>query len=129
MSVATNVSDGSSEAMVATAPTERAPGDENVELTLIDCDIHQAVSGDSSLFPYLPRQYVEYIKDFGEMMPGVGYTNMPGRGARTDLWVDTTVNPATLPEVCIEKHLDRYDIDYGILTGGPYNAAVHPDAD
>jgi predicted TIM-barrel fold metal-dependent hydrolase len=96
---------------------------------IIDVDVHHAFPDSTSLFPYLPRQYVEYIKDFGDLMPGVGYTNMPGKGARTDLWVGTTINPSTVPEVCIEKHLDRYEIDYGILTGGPYNAAVHPDAD
>src|SRR4051812_23898867 len=72
---------------------------------IIDVDVHHAFLDSTPLFPYLPRQYVEYIKDFGDMMPGVGYTNMPGRGARTDLWVGTTINPSTVPEVCIEKHL------------------------
>ncbi len=34
-------------------------------LHLIDCDIHQAVTPNQDLFPYLPRQYAEYITDFG----------------------------------------------------------------
>jgi predicted TIM-barrel fold metal-dependent hydrolase len=96
---------------------------------IIDCDVHHSFLDSSTLFPYLPRQYVEYIKDFGEMMPNVGYTNVPGRGARHDLWVGTEVNPSTVPEVCIEKHLDLYEIDLAILTGGPYFTAVHPDVD
>ena len=39
------------------------------------------------------------------------------------------INPSTVPEVCMEKHLDLYDIDLAILTGGPYFTAVHPDVD
>lgn len=96
---------------------------------IIDCDVHHQYGKPETLFPYLPRHYVEYIKDFGPMMPGIGYTNMPGSGARTDLWTDKEINPATQPSVCIEKHLDVYDIGIGVLTGGPYAAAVHPDAD
>ncbi|MGB5052262.1 MAG: hypothetical protein WBO46_25155, partial [Caldilineaceae bacterium] len=96
---------------------------------IVDCDVHHQYDKPETLFPYLPRHYVEYIKDFGPMMPGIGYTNMPGNGARTDLWTDSEVNPATQPSVCIEKHLNVYDIAIGVLTGGPYAAAVHPDAD
>ncbi|MEZ4833900.1 MAG: hypothetical protein R2873_18275 [Caldilineaceae bacterium] len=62
-------------------------------------------------------------------MPGLGYTNVPGSGARHDLWVGQETNPATVPQVCIEKHLNVYDIDVAVLTGGPYAAAVHPDPD
>ncbi len=96
---------------------------------IIDCDVHHQYDKPETIFPYLPRHYVEYIKDFGPMMPGIGYTNMPGSGARHDLWIDKEVNPATQPAVCIEKHLNVYDIGIGVLTGGPYAAAVHPDAD
>lgn len=100
-----------------------------VQIGIIDCDVHHQFDAPSTLFPYLPRHYVEYIKDFGSMMPGLGYTNVPGNGARHDLWVGQEINPSTVPEVCIEKHLDVYDIDLAVLTGGPYAAAVHPDAD
>lgn len=101
----------------------------NQATRIIDCDVHHSFLESTALFPYLPRQYVEYIKDFGDMMPGIGYTNVPGRGARHDLWVGTEINPSTVPEVCIEKHLDHYEIDLAILTGGPYAAGVHPDVD
>lgn len=47
-------------------------------LHLIDCDIHQAVTPNQDLFPYLPRQYAEYITDFGSMAPAVGYTRSVG---------------------------------------------------
>jgi predicted TIM-barrel fold metal-dependent hydrolase len=98
-------------------------------LAIIDCDVHHQFDKTEVLFPYLPRHYVEWIKDFGSMMPGIGYTNMPGSGARVDLWDGKDINPATVPEVVITDHLDKYAIDLAILTGGPYSAAVHPDVD
>ena len=85
----------------------------------VDCDVHHSAGKGDALYPYLPRHYVEYIKDFGNMMPRLGYTNMPGGGARKDLWDDPKESPNPRPEVCIEKHLNVYDIDYAILSGGP----------
>ncbi len=98
---------------------------------IIDCDVHHNVGKSEELFPFLPRQYVEQIQDFGSMMPGLGYTNMPGKGSRHDLWaeIDGDESPGTRIDVCVEKHLDRYDIDLGVLTGGPYAAAVHHNPD
>ena len=95
----------------------------------IDVDVHHQFDKPEVLFPYLPRQYVEYIKDFGTMMPGIGYTNMPGSGARHDLWDGKDINPSTDPDVLIERHIDKYDLELAVLTGGPYAAAVHPDPD
>jgi predicted TIM-barrel fold metal-dependent hydrolase len=65
------------------------------------------------------------------MMPSIGYTNMPGKGARHDLWAAAKgdANPSTSKEMAIEQHLDRYKIDVAVLTGGPYAAAVHPNPD
>ena len=114
--------------------SEKRPGSvrsgEN-SIGLIDCDVHQAFSEISTLFPYLPRQYVEQIEDFGPMLPVLGQTNMPGKGARTDLWEDPEVNPSTQPEVCRVKHLDTYGVEVAVLTGGmgPYSAAVHSNPD
>lgn len=106
-----------------------APKKPKSALGIIDCDVHHQFDKPEVLFPYLPRHYIEWIKDFGAMMPGIGYTNMPGSGARVDLWDGKDINPATVPEVAITDHLDRYGIDIAILTGGPYSAAVHPDVD
>ena len=117
-------------AAIAEAPTPTL--DASKRIRLIDCDVHHNLPEKEALFPYLPRQYVEYIKDFGPMMPGLGYTNVPGNGARDDLWEDTTYsgpNPATLPEVAITRHLDEYQVDVAVLTGGPYSMAVHHDPD
>lgn len=98
---------------------------------IVDCDVHHNLPDAEALFPYLPRQYVEQIKDFGSMMPSLGYTNVPGSGARDDLWVDSPdVNPATRPDVAIRKHLDIYNVEVAVLTGGAtYGATVHHNAD
>ena len=63
------------------------------------------------------------------MMPSLGHTNMPGKGSRQDLWVGQDTNPTTLVDVARQKHLDAYDIDIAVLTGGPYGAAVHSNPD
>ena len=111
------------------SPEATAISEAQTSTRIIDCDVHHSFPDSTALFPYLPRQYIEYIKDFGDMMPNVGYTNVPGRGARHDLWVGAEANPSTVPEVCIEKHLNLYEIDLAILTGGPYGTGVHPDVD
>ena len=115
--------------MVATVPRDQASNDETTSFNLIDCDIHHTPVEDANLFQYLERQYVEYVKDFGSMMPGVGYTNLPRKGTRGDLWVDDKTVPGTDPGLVVTQHLDRYGIERGILTGGPYGAAVHPMVD
>jgi predicted TIM-barrel fold metal-dependent hydrolase len=124
--VQTPPANGAASSQTAAAPAAQHPPKAT---RIIDCDVHHSFPDSSVLFPYLPRHYTEYIKDFGDMMPGIGYTNMPGKGARHDLWVDSETNPATVPEVCIQKHVNHYDIDLAVLTGGPYAAAAHPDAD
>ena len=115
-----------------TAPRPQAStGQESTKkIRLVDCDVHHTQPDHKALFPYLPRHYVEYIEDFGAMMPELGHTNMPGKGSRQDLWTaDSDINPAAQIEVARKKHLDVYDIDIAVLTGGPYTAAVHSNAD
>ena len=87
-------------------------------INLIDCDVHHSTSKQDDLFPYLPRHYVEYIKDFGTMMPGVGYTNMPKGGVRAELWEGQDKHPGSNIELAREKHLDAHQIDIALLTGG-----------
>jgi predicted TIM-barrel fold metal-dependent hydrolase len=115
-----------------TSPIISAVDKGSKAIGLIDCDVHHMPPNTEALFPYLPRHYVEYIKHFGDMMPGLGYTNVPGRGSRDDLWDNPNyegTNPAAIPDVARQRHLDVYDVDIAVLTGGPYSAAVHPDAD
>ena len=116
-----------------TAPLGQPGRDTPARQRIIDCDVHHNPPAIDVLFPYLPRQYVEQIQDFGAMGPVLPYTNMPGGGARPDLWenIEGEPDPSTLPEVCSRKHLDRYGIDVAVLTGGagPYSMAVSPMLD
>ena len=102
-----------------TAPSEMPRDQTGTRQRIIDCDVHHDPPNVEALFPYLPRQYVEQIKDFGLMAPSLPYTNMPGGHARQDLWEGTEgePDPATVPEVCSKKHLDHYGIDMAVLTG------------
>ncbi len=104
-----------------------APG----KIRLVDCDVHHTIDKPEDLFPYLPRHYVEYIKDFGTMLSRVGYTNMPRKGVRNELWADgRTQHPASDPEQTRTAHLDACRVDVALLTGSSvYGAAVHPEAD
>ena len=98
-----------------TRPAERAPTVRKVAPYLVDCDCHHLWHKIDDIFPYLPRQYVQEIKDFGSMFPNGGWTNMPNsHGYRTDHEVDEDTDFA---EFTVREHLDRYDIDVAILTG------------
>ena len=61
---------------------------------------------------------------------GVGYTNLPQKGRRAELWEDEGKDPQTNIEQTRKKHLDAYGIDIAVLTGATvYGAAVHPNSD
>ena len=99
-------------------------------INIIDCDLHHSTKKQEDLFPYLPRHYVEHIKDFGTMMPGVGYTNMPRGGVRAELWEGQDEHPGGNIDLAREKHLDTHGIDIAVLSGSTvYGAAVHPNSD
>ena len=97
---------------------------------IIDCDVHHMIAEPEELFPYLPRDYVEHIQDFGLMMPGgfsTGYTNMPKGGARADVW-DGDIHPANNIDMARKRHLDEYGVVAAVLTGSTvYGASVHPE--
>lgn len=113
-----------------TTAHRKASGRKAKAFPIIDCDVHHGINKPEDLFPFLPRHYVEYIKDFGLMMPTVGYTNMPQSGCRAELWEGQNQHPSSNIELARKQHLDFYQIDYAILTGsGLYGTAVHPDAD
>ena len=95
--------------------SDNALGTPKIAPFLVDCDLHHLWHKIDDIFPYLPRQYVQEIKDFGSMFPGGMWTNMPNNnGYRADHDVDEQTNFA---EFTVTEHLDRYDFDAGILTG------------
>ncbi len=97
---------------------------------LVDCDCHHTWRQVEDIFPFLPRRYVESIKDFGTMLPKAPYTNVRSKKG-LHFRLDHPVEDETdLAEFTIEHHLNRYGIDVALLTGSSvYSAAGIPDLD
>jgi len=99
--------------------------------SFIDCDIHQQTKGPKDLFPYLPAAYRERIELFGTGLAGrSGYPNGGDKGWRADSWGDDGSNPCSDVEALQEKHLNIYNVEYGILLGQEYRPIpTLPDVD
>ncbi len=100
-----------------------------VSLKLIDADVHNAVAKGSDLLPFLPKywSYLAGIPRFG--IPGHSW-HSPTGVFRTDATPPGGGVPGSDPAFTVTDHLDRYQIDYAILTGsGILGLSVHPDPD
>ncbi len=95
---------------------------------LVDCDCHHVWHDIKDLFPYLPRQYVEDITNFGSMLAVNWYTNMPNRlQYRLDHEVDEHTDFAAFT---VQEHLDAHQFDAALLTGqNLYAVAGSPRVD
>jgi predicted TIM-barrel fold metal-dependent hydrolase len=78
----------------------------------IDTDVHNAVP---DLLPYLPRAWHAHWRTLG-LGGSTNYFN-PRGVARRDVTPPNGGAPASDPLFLISDHLDRYGIDYAILTG------------
>ncbi len=85
---------------------------EAVAPTLIDTDVHNML-GD--LTPYLPRVWQDRWQQVG-FGTGANWSN-PRGVHRHDVTPPDGGPPGSDPLFLISDHLDRYDIDYAILTG------------
>jgi uncharacterized protein len=90
---------------------------------LIDTDVHQALP---DLRPYLPSHWRDRWLAVG-LGAGTGYVN-PRGVLRRDTISPRGGGPASDPVFVVEDHLDRYDIDYAILTG-PFVLPLGTDPD
>jgi len=90
---------------------------------IIDTDVHNTM-GD--LIPYLPRQWHETWNALHIGAPGL-WRNPRGVNRR-DANTPNGSAPASDPWFLLEDHLDRFDIDYAILTG-PGGVRLIPDVD
>jgi uncharacterized protein len=91
---------------------------------LIDTDVHNDF-GD--ITPYLPRVWHERWRRVGTGAGAVHEGN-PRGVLRRDAQPPGGGPPASDPVFLLADHLDRYDIDYAILTG-PGGVPLGPDAD
>jgi predicted TIM-barrel fold metal-dependent hydrolase len=90
---------------------------------LIDTDVHQALP---DLRPYLPSHWRDRWLTVG-LGAGTGYVN-PRGVLRRDTISPRGGGPASDPEFVLEDHLDRYSIDYAVLTG-PFVLPLGTDPD
>ncbi|MDQ1912677.1 amidohydrolase family protein [Paenibacillus sp. GD4] len=99
--------------------------------SIIDCDIH-AGSFSDEVMDYLPRVYREQIKTFGWRLPSQNamYLNGTGKGVKQDESFPKEGGSASYLKYFQTNFLEKYNIEYGILTGtGSYSIQTSPDAD
>ena len=99
-------------------------------LKLIDSDVHNALASPNDLLPFLSGYWREEVKARGMNIPHAGYVSPVGvlrEDARPD---DTTGGPGSSPAFLMKDHMDRYGIDYAVLTGsGMLSLSLHNDPD
>lgn len=105
--------------------SQSSRGDEidTVELA-IDTDVHQIRASDEEIAQYLPDRY----QSIGVELPGRMYNN-PGGVLREDVRNEDGTPAGSTPEN-IQTHLfDKFEIDYGVLTGDMLSLSVLPNRD
>lgn len=100
---------------------------------LVDCDVHHNFRRPEDLLPYLSKFYREHLLDQGLHLPGGGYANTPYRRTRPDL-KDPHLKERDFNyslEFTQRELLDRWNVDYAMLTGPPpfYGYSGLPDPD
>ncbi|WP_375425675.1 amidohydrolase family protein [uncultured Friedmanniella sp.] len=90
---------------------------------VVDTDVHQSIP---DLTPFLPPVWRERWVTSG-LGPTTGYTN-PRGVLRRDTVPPGGGPPASDPRHLVSDHLDRYGVDYAVLTG-PFVLALGTDPD
>lgn len=94
-------------------PTKR----QREKLAVIDCDIHNAMPNDATLFNYLSPRWRRHHETFG-MRGHVGgaYPRAVPNAARLDSFPPSGLPPGGDLDFLREQLLDEWDLEYGILT-------------
>ncbi len=96
---------------------------------LVDADVHNTLGDRAALLPHLPRFWQEEVRRNGIFVPGTLYTSPVGV-LREDARNESGERPGSDPDFVIKHHLDRYGIDFAILTGNDLiGLSLHPDPD
>jgi predicted TIM-barrel fold metal-dependent hydrolase len=95
---------------------------------LIDTDVHNGMKGNEELLPYLAKPWHNQWLATGT---GVGSPYYSTVGViRKDAEPDSGGASGSDPAFMVKDHLDRYGIDYAILTGsGVLEMSLNPDCD
>ncbi|CAH1217690.1 hypothetical protein PAECIP111891_04621 [Paenibacillus allorhizoplanae] len=82
---------------------------------MIDADVHNAIAHNKDLLPYLPKVWHDCWLSAG---PGYcGGWHSPVGVMRKDAIPDGGGIPGSDPQHMLKHHFEKYNIDYGILTG------------
>ena len=103
---------------MATAVTSsQAPtGGKKSRLEVIDCDIHNIIPSNRTLYKYLPERWRRHHQQFGlRGHLGGYYPRALMNAARHDAWPPSGLPAGSDLEFMREQLLDAYDIRYGIL--------------
>lgn len=99
--------------------------------SIIDTDIHASAPREEML-PYMPRIYREQVATFGWRLPAQGGMFLNGgiNGSMQDITLPRNdTHEDNYLNYLREHHLDKYNIEYGILTGGGYEVHAATDTD
>ncbi len=118
--------------MDSTAATARGPTSEDRRgARIVDCDIHNAPASEAALLAYMPDEWRRRRAAGGRLAAQVGarretlgdrsylgaeYPRPTPRAARTDAWPPNGAPPASDLAFMREQLLDRFAIEYGVLT-------------
>lgn len=91
---------------------------------LIDCDLHNSMRDPEDLLSFLPKVWHQQWLDVGVDATQQSKTFTPVGVYRKDAESEPGVKPASDPEFVLKHHIDRYKIDYAILTGTPVMNAI-----
>ena len=99
-------------------------------MPLIDADVHNAFAdARAELRPFLPRLWQEFADRHGIAVPPAGYVSPVGV-QREDARPPSGGLAGSDPDHLVRDHLDRYGIDYAILTGSHVlGVSTHFDPD
>lgn len=97
-------------------------------LRLIDADVHNWLDK-SDLWPHLPDYWREVVQQRGTGAPGI-LTGSPMGVFRSDATPPGGGPAGSDPHFLAQHHLDKYKIDYAVLTGsGILGISLNPDVD
>jgi predicted TIM-barrel fold metal-dependent hydrolase len=101
----------------------------NANQPLIDADVHNAVANSNELLPFLSDYWKNVVRRSGMGVSRSLYPSPIGV-LREDARPPGGGTPGSDPQFLIKDHLDRYGIDYAILTGSDVlGLSLHPDPD
>ena len=95
---------------------ESGKASRQVEIAVIDGDIHNAVASEKVLMKYIPDPWLKHYETVGRRgYSGSGYARAVPHAARLDAWPPSGLPPGADLDFMRQQLLDEWDLEYGIL--------------